>query len=67
MKTLRGEAWIALKTAETRMIKKSSLSGHTDCIRSNKACYQHECPHEEMLEVIDGRDMLDVTEDKFSY
>ena len=52
---------------EMRMIKKSSLSGHAESIMSNKAHYLHEHPCEEMLKVIDGRDMRDVTEDKFSY
>ena len=52
---------------EMRMIKKSSLSSYVDVIISNKLRYQYECPYEEILKVIDGRDMLDVMEDKFSY
>ena len=49
------------------MIKKYSLSAHDDCIMSNKVHYQYEHQYEEMLKMIDGRDMLDVTEDKFSH
>ena len=49
------------------MIKKSSLNSHADCIIPNKVCYEHEHLHEETLKVIDGRDMLDVTEDKLIY
>ena len=53
--------------AEICIMKKSSISGYADYIMSLKMCYQHEHPCNEMLKVVDVRDMLDVTEDKFNY
>ena len=52
---------------EMRMTKKSSLSTCADCVMSNKTRYQCECTHEEMLKVIDGRDILDVVRDKHAH
>ena len=52
---------------EMRMIKKSSLNAYVDCVMSNGTRYQCERPYEEMLKVIDGRDILDITCDKHIY
>ena len=52
---------------ETRMINKSYLRGHADCIMSNMNRNACEFPCEEMLKVIDKSDFLDLTEDKFRH
>ena len=50
-----------------RMINKSILSGHADVQMSNKNCYQYEFRECDMAKCVDGREILDVLEDKFAY
>ena len=49
-----------------RMIKKSKLIGNAYALMSHKDLFQYEYPDEEMAKAIDGREMLDVTDDKFT-
>ena len=46
------------------MIKKYSLLSCADCIMSNINCNACKYAYGEMLKLIDGRDTLDVNEDK---
>ena len=48
-----------------RMIRNSSLSGHADMIMSHKYHDQCEHPAEDMAKVIDGRETVDVLDEKF--